>query len=473
MENNKALVWIRDDFRVNHNSALVYASENHDQVSTVYIFNPEDYEKKREAQRWWIYHSLINFKQELSKFNISLELLVGDEVQVLKKIKTADNVSLYWNKIPEPGEEKKETKIIKNFEEKNINYKFFKGNILSEHKEVTKDDGTPFKVFTPFWRVAEQVYLNKVPPKKSKTKKKNKKIFIFKQSSDLSKVLPNKNWFKKFEKYWTPSEIRSGKVLDELIEKKIGNYHKTRDYPSIEGTSKISPYLKHGQVHVEKIWESCQNIQNKNTGYRKFVNEIGWREFSHSLINYFPQMLKGNLRKEFDSFPWIENKKNLEAWKKGLTGYSIVDAGMRELYETGWIHNRVRMIVGSFLVKHLRIHWKEGEKYFRNTLLDFNVANNVASWQWVAGCGADAAPYFRIFNPILQGEKFDKDGTYVKHWVPELKNVPSKFIHRPWEMDDETQKSINIKIGKDYPLPIVDHAKAREQALKAFDKITK
>ena len=473
MENNKALVWIRDDFRVNHNSALAYASENHDQVSTVYIFNPEDYENKREAQRWWIYHSLINFKQELSKFNISLELLVGDEVQVFKKIKTADNVSLYWNKIPEPGEEKKETKIIKNFEEKNINYKFFKGNILSEHKEVTKDDGTPFKVFTPFWRVAEQVYLNKVPPKKSKTKKKNKKIFIFKQSSDLSKVLPNKNWFKKFEKYWTPSEIRSGKVLDELIEKKIGNYHKTRDYPSIEGTSKISPYLKHGQVHVEKIWESCQNIQNKNTGYRKFVNEIGWREFSHSLINYFPQMLKGNLRKEFDSFPWIENKKNLEAWKKGLTGYSIVDAGMRELYETGWIHNRVRMIVGSFLVKHLRIHWKEGEKYFRNTLLDFNVANNVASWQWVAGCGADAAPYFRIFNPILQGEKFDKDGTYVKHWVPELKNVPSKFIHRPWEMDDETQKSINIKIGKDYPLPIVDHAKAREQALKAFDKITK
>ena len=473
MENNKALVWIRDDFRVNHNSALAYASENHEQVSTVYIFNPEDYENKREAQRWWIYHSLINFKQELSKFNISLELLVGDEVQVLKKIKTADNVSLYWNKIPEPGEEKKETKIIKNFEEKNINYKFFKGNILSEHKEVTKDDGTPFKVFTPFWRVAEQVYLNKVPPKKSKTKKKNKKIFIFKETSDLSKVLPNKNWFKKFEKYWTPSEIRSGKVLDELIEKKIGNYHKTRDYPSIEGTSKISPYLKHGQVHVEKIWESCQNIQNKNTGYRKFVNEIGWREFSHSLINYFPQMLKGNLRKEFDSFPWIENKKNLEAWKKGLTGYSIVDAGMRELYETGWIHNRVRMIVGSFLVKHLRIHWKEGEKYFRNTLLDFNVANNVASWQWVAGCGADAAPYFRIFNPILQGEKFDKDGTYVKHWVPELKNVPSKFIHRPWEMDDETQKSINIKIGKDYPLPIVDHAKAREQALKAFDKITK
>ena len=263
MENNKALVWIRDDFRVNHNSALVYASENHDQVSTVYIFNPEDYENKREAQRWWIYHSLINFKQELSKFNISLELLVGDEVQVLKKIKTADNVSLYWNKIPEPGEEKKETKIIKNFEEKNINYKFFKGNILSEYKEVTKDDGTPFKVFTPFWRVAEQVYLNKVPSKKSKTKKKNKKIFIFKQSSDLSKVLPNKNWFKKFEKYWTPSEIRSGKVLDELIEKKIGNYHKTRDYPSIEGTSKILLTLNTDKFTSKKFGNHVRTFKIK------------------------------------------------------------------------------------------------------------------------------------------------------------------------------------------------------------------
>ena len=473
MENKKGLIWLRDDFRINHNNALVYASENHDQVSAVYIFNPEEYENKREAQRWWIYHSFINFKQELSKFNISLELLVGDEVKVLNKIKTTDKLCVYWNKIPEPDEEKKDNKIIKSFEEKKINYKFFKGNILSEYKEVTKNDGTPFKVFTPFWRVAEEVYLKKVPSRDSKLMKKNKKIFIFKQSSDLAKVLPNKNWFKKFEKYWIPSEINSDKVLKNLIDKKINNYHKTRDYPSIEGTSKISPYLKHGQIHVETIWKSCNNIENKNTGYRKFINEIGWREFSHSLINYFPQMLKGNLRKEFDSFPWVENKKYLEAWKKGMTGYSIVDAGMRELYETGWIHNRVRMIVGSFLVKHLRIHWKEGEKYFRNTLLDFNAANNVAGWQWVAGCGADAAPYFRIFNPILQGEKFDKDGTYVKQWVPELKNVPAKFIHRTWEMDEQTQKSINIQIGKDYPLPIVDHAKAREQALKAFDKITK
>ena len=184
-------------------------------------------------------------------------------------------------------------------------------------------------------------------------------------------------------------------------------------------------------------------------------------------------MLKGNLRKEFDKFPWINDKKKLSLWKKGMTGYPIVDAGMRELYETGWMHNRIRMVVGSFLVKHLRINWQEGEKYFRNCLFDFNEANNVAQWQWVAGCGADAAPYFRIFNPILQGEKFDKEGEYVKKWVPELKKVPQKFIHKPWEMEKKYQEAINTVIGKDYPKPIVIHEVARKEALEAFQSLKK
>ena len=200
---------------------------------------------------------------------------------------------------------------------------------------------------------------------------------------------------------------------------------------------------------------------------KKFLTEIGWREFSHSLINYFPNMLKENYSKKFDKFPWKKNDKFLSAWKIGQTGYPIVDAGMRELNNTGWMHNRVRMIVGSFLVKHLLIDWREGEKYFRNCLLDFSEANNVAGWQWVAGCGADAAPYFRIFNPILQGEKFDKDGSYVKKWVPELKNIPNKFIHKPWEYKDD----LHFQIGKNYPKPIVLHEAARAKALDAFQKI--
>ena len=173
------------------------------------------------------------------------------------------------------------------------------------------------------------------------------------------------------------------------------------------------------------------------------------------------------------NFPWIKNNEYLSAWKKGMTGYPIVDAGMRELYETGWMHNRLRMVVASFLIKHLRIHWKEGEKHFRNCLLDFNEANNVAQWQWVAGSGADAAPYFRIFNPILQGEKFDKDGEYTAKWVPELKNYPKEFLHKPWELEKKQQEKINIIIGKNYPSPIVIHEKARAAALNAFQTLRK
>jgi deoxyribodipyrimidine photo-lyase len=219
--------------------------------------------------------------------------------------------------------------------------------------------------------------------------------------------------------------------------------------------------------------EKCLEIKNKKIGFRKYINEIGWREFCHSLLHNFPEMERNNLRKDFDNFKWNKNEKLLLKWKKGLTGYPIVDAGMRELYETGWMHNRVRMIVASFLVKHLRIHWLEGEKYFRNTLLDFNIANNVSGWQWVAGTGADAAPYFRIFNPILQGEKFDAKGDYIKKWCPELKNIPNEFLHKPWEMPEELQKEKNIILGKTYPLPIVKHEEARNLALKAFQDLKK
>ena len=215
------------------------------------------------------------------------------------------------------------------------------------------------------------------------------------------------------------------------------------------------------------------NLSIQHTSASIIIQENADPDVQTDLINYFPEFLKGNYRKEFDKFPWVKSEKFLKAWKSGMTGYPIVDAGMRELYETGWMHNRIRMVVGSFLVKHLRINWTEGEKHFRNCLLDFNKANNVAQWQWVAGCGADAAPYFRIFNPILQGEKFDKDGIYVKKWVPELEKVPKKFIHKPWEMEIKYQEAIKTIIGKNYPKPIVIHEQARVAALKAFQSLKK
>ena len=469
----KAIVWIREDLRIENNPALSYASQNHEMVTALYIYNNKYFDKKREAQKWWLSKSLNFFKDSLKKFNISLEIISGDEIEVFSKIKKNDDVTVYWSKVYEPDVIAKGKKIRDLFIKNKVDYKYFKGNILIEFQDVTKDDGTPFKVFTPFWKKAEQRYLEKVPSKISKIKKLSKKFIYFKESTSPDEILPKKNWFKKFEKYWKPSEIEAKKYLQELIKNRITDYGDTRDIPGVDGTSKLSPFLKFGQIHVETIWNKCDEVMNKGKGYRKYVNELGWREFSHSLINYFPEMLKGNLRKNFDNFPWVKNEKFLKRWKQGMTGYPIVDAGMRELYETGWMHNRVRMVVASFLVKHLRIHWMEGEKHFKNCLVDYNEASNVAQWQWVAGCGADAAPYFRIFNPILQGIKFDTDGIYTKKWVPELKNMPKEFLHKPWELEKKYQEQIKTIIGKDYPAPIVVHEEARASALKAFQSIKK
>ena len=467
------IFWIREDFRIGNNQALSFATNNHENVVALYIYNNNEFDNKREAQKWWLFKSLESIKTELSKFKINLEILKGDELDIFSNLKKKDDVCIYWNKIYEPDVISKGKKIRDLFIKNEIEYKYFKGNILNEFQEVTKNDGTPFKVFTPFWRTAEQIYLNQPPSKNYTVKKKTKAINFFKNSLDLKNILPNKKWYEKFDKYWKVSENDSQKILKDLLENKIKDYGSNRDIPSINGTSRLSPYLKFGQIHVNTVWKKCSELKSKGLGYRKYINELGWREFSHSLINYFPEFLKGNFRKEFDKFPWAKNEKFLKAWKKGMTGYPIVDAGMRELYETGWMHNRIRMVVGSFLVKHLRINWIEGEKHFRNCLLDFNKANNVAQWQWVAGCGADAAPYFRIFNPILQGEKFDKEGIYVKKWVPELNKVPAKFIHKPWEMEIKYQEAIKTIIGKDYPQPIVIHEKARAAALDAFQSLKK
>ena len=468
MQNSIGIFWLRDDFRLVRNDALSFASQNHEKIVVVYLYK-KDFLNYREAQKWWLYKSIENFKKDLGEKNISLEVLECASFQsgfdiILKE----KNVSIYWNKIYEPNYLNFDLKISKILDSKQVNYKIFKGNLLNEAHEVKKNDGTPFKVFTPFWKTAEKFYLDKGHDKKNLVQAKKAKINLFKNNFKITSILPKIKWYSKFEKYWNPSEKEALSKIKKFIKEAITNYGSNRDIPGIEGTSKISSYLASGHIHVETIWEEVQKIEKKSTGYRKYVNEIGWREFSHSLINYFPEMLKGNLRKEFDKFPWQTNKKFLNFWKKGMTGYPIVDAGMRELWETGWMHNRVRMITASFLVKHLRIHWQEGEKHFRDCLLDFNEANNIAGWQWVAGCGADAAPYFRIFNPILQGEKFDPKGEYVKKWVPELKNVPNEFIHKPWELNQNIE---GFELGKTYPKPIVVHEEARNEALKAFKSL--
>ena len=466
MDKKIGLFWLRDDFRFTKNKGLIEATINHDQVVVFYLYKKITY-KEREAQKWWLSKSLSNFQKKLDHLNINLEIIETDSFKNFfdKLIKKKD-IAIYWNTVYEPDYLKFDDYLFSNFKNKNIQHKRFKGNALNEINEIKKNDGTPFKVFTHFWRTAEKKYIEKIPSKDKLIKKCKKKINYFKNCIEPKKILPKQNWFNNFEKIWNPDEQNALKELQIFIKDRITNYSEGRNFPNIDGTSKLSPFIKFGQLHVETIWIECIKKKSKTIGTLKFLAEIGWREFNHSLINHFPNMLKNNYSKKFDKFPWEKNSKFLDAWKKGLTGYPIVDAGMRELYSTGWMHNRVRMIVGSFLVKHLLIDWKDGEKYFRNCLLDYSPANNVAGWQWVAGSGADAAPYFRIFNPILQGEKFDKEGEYVKKWVPELKSLSKKFIHKPWELNDE-----KFKLGRDYPFPIVKHEEARVKALNAFKKI--
>ena len=465
-KNEIGLFWLREDFRFKKNYGLHAATKNHKKVVVFYLFKESKF-INQGAQRWWVSKSLNLFEKKLSILNINLEIINTNSYKSFfeKLFENKKDFAVYWNKVYEPKYLKFDNYLKKNFERKGINFRIFKGNILNEYHEIKKGDGTPFKVFTPFWKNAERYYLDKIPSKEQKIVKCERKISFFKKTISSDKILPKKSWYKKFENYWSPGEENALKKLESFIKNGISDYSNIRNYPIMPGTSKLSPFIKHGQIHVETIWEECNKLRKINTN--KFLAEIGWREFNHSLINNFPHMINGNYSKKFDKFPWEKNLKYLSAWKKGLTGYPIVDAGMRELYSTGWMHNRVRMIVGSFLVKHLLISWVEGEKYFRSCLLDFNEANNISGWQWVAGCGADAAPYFRIFNPILQGEKFDKDGSYVKKWVPELKNVPKKFIHKPWELNDKNILKLNV----DYPSPIVVHENARSKALDAFKKI--
>ena len=466
MQKKIGIFWLREDFRVKKNYALSSLTKKYENVVAMYAYDDSKF-KHKSAQRWWVSRSIEEFKKTLNDLNINLQIVkVKDLKFFFDNLTKKNDFAIYWNRVYEPDYLYFDDYLKKVLEKKGIDFKIFKGNVLNEFNEIKKNDQTPFKVFTPFWRAAEKYYLEKVPSSNIKVTKCKKKYSYFKNEISEKDILPKSTWYKKFENDWKPNEKEALQNLKDFINNNISNYSDNRNFPSLKGTSKLSPFIKHGQLHVETIWDEVKNLGNKN-GAHKFLAEIGWREFGHSLINNFPYMLKGNYSKKFNKFPWAKNASFLNAWKKGLTGYPIVDAGMRELYKTGWMHNRVRMIVGSFLVKHLLIHWIEGEKHFRDCLLDFSEANNVSGWQWVAGCGADAAPYFRIFNPILQGEKFDKNGDYVKKWIPEIKNVPKKFIHKPWEY----KNALDFTIGKDYPSPIVNHESARKLALEAFKKI--
>ena len=469
MSNNINILWFRKDLRLMDNPALVEANLNAE-IIPIFILddtNPEE-NKMGAASRVWLYHSLKSLNISLQK---KINFYSGDPVKIISELINNYNINgVYWNRCYEPWEICRDKKIKDLLKIKKVKAKSFNGSLIREPWEVLKEDQTPYKVFTALYKKA---YLNsdiKVEVINEPTKINYSTKIFSSNTLDTLKLLPNLSWADNIIKYWQVGEKNAYLKMTEFFKKGIDDYKEGRNFPFKKNVSRLSPHIHFGEISPKQLWVKAKSISsNKNTEH--FVSEICWREFSYYLLYHFPNLPKDNLQKKFNNFPWKDNNYYFDSWKKGKTGYPIIDAGMRELYETGYMHNRVRMIVASFLVKNLLIHWHKGERWFWDCLFDADLANNSASWQWVAGSGADAAPYFRIFNPVTQGVKFDVDGQYTKQYVPELKDMPNKYLFSPWEAPDDVLNKANVVLGGNYPKPIIDIKESREKALYSFSLI--
>lgn len=472
----KIIVWFRQDLRLIDNPALFHAAQE-GQIIPLYIYDQEDKNIRAlgGASKWWLHNSLTHLDQSLKEIKSTLILKQGSAFNILEKLVAEENIEgLYWNRCYEPYAIKRDQQIKEAFTQKNIDVQNFNGNLLFEPWEIKNKQGGFYKVFSAFWR---QCLENELPFREFPIPAlKNQASSIDSDKLEDWDLLPKKpNWAKDFKNHWQIGEKAALKKLENFLEHKIQFYAQYRDIPEKKSTTTLSPHLHFGEISPRTIIYHLNNLEKTNPILQQNINklksEIGWREFSYSLLYYYPTLMESPLNKKFDKFDWQNDAGLLEKWQKGLTGYPLIDAGMRELWKTGYMHNRVRMVVASFLTKHLLIHWAEGEKWFWDTLVDADLANNSASWQWVAGSGADAAPYFRIFNPITQSEKFDPNGIYIRQWVPELSDLPNKYIHTPWKTPEPILKKAHIKLGVTYPTPIIDHHFARERALETYKKL--
>lgn len=466
-----ALFWFRQDLRCSDNPALALACKNHDQLIPLYIKEPKPALPMGEAQQWWLHHSLSSLKNDLKAVHLDLYLREADPLILLKDLIAQHQIdAVYWNRCYEPMHITRDQQIKAQLKALGVKVISCNGSLLQEPWDISNQNGSYFKVFTPYWRQAIRqmqerslIHIADWPAKHD----------IPSATLEEWNLLPfAPNWAKEFAQDWQPGEAGATLKLNHFIAEQLNGYKEKRNEPGVPGTSRLSPHLHFGEISPQQIWGAIQlamqdpdcNLLSAQT----YAAELGWREFSYHLLYHYPQLMDSNFKPQFDRFPWQNNEAALQRWQKGLTGYPIVDAGMRELWRTGYMHNRVRMIVASFLTKDLMIDWRKGAAWFWDTLLDADLASNSASWQWVAGSGADAAPYYRIFNPVLQGEKFDPDGIYVKRWVPELFSVATQWIHKPWLAPKGT---LSLTLGVDYPFPIVDHAIARQEALLNYSRL--
>ena len=472
---NPIIHWFRQDLRLADNPALAEAAASGRPVLPLYILDDDSRAPRAPgaASRWWLHHSLAALDESLRALGNRLILRRGRAQAVLRDLIAECGAStIHVTRSTQCNDSD-----LAGFANQNgVELRVFEGALLLPPETVVNKQGRPYKVFTPFYKAC----LDRLPLGAPVSAPKRLRAPASPPAGDPLhqwRLCPSKpNWSAGWLEIWKPGETGALARLDTFLSHSVADYATQRDRPDKAGTSQLSPHLHFGEVSPRLCWQRAllhaERIDvNADTGVRSFLRELSWREFSHHMIHHWPTLPEKPFRPEFARFPWTDDEAAFRCWQRGLTGYPIVDAGMRELWDTGWMHNRVRMITASFLVKHLLIPWQRGAAWFWDTLVDADLANNSASWQWVAGCGADAAPYFRIFNPMLQGQKFDPDGAYARRWVPELAPLPARHIHDPWNAPGQILRDAGISLGETYPLPIVDHATARRRALSTFGRL--
>jgi deoxyribodipyrimidine photo-lyase len=465
-----AILWFRKDLRLDDNKALHAAIDQGGGVIPVYIREPKapNVGPLGGAQEWWLHHSLQALKASLRKLDSDLVLLSGSPAEVLGELARATGAgTVFINRAYERDTIDRE--IRSDIEKHGLRLSAFHGKLLQTPGRVRTGSGGPFKVFTPFWNAMQKLG-EPHEPLDAPASIPAPQSFPKGEELESWNLLPVKpDWAADFHHYWTPGEQGAKDKLEDFIDRELHDYKRGRDLPAVNATSTLSAHLTHGEISPARLWHSTRGLPPRaaeNVGH--FRRELAWRDFCYSLLAEQPRLDEENWDHKFDGMQWHYDEAEFAAWTRGQTGYPIVDAGMRQLWKYGFMHNRVRMITASFLIKDLMIDWRKGEKWFRNALVDADPANNAGNWQWVAGSGADASPFFRIFNPILQGEKFDADGDYVREHVPELAKLGNKYIHRPFDAPDHLLREAGIELGKTYPKPIIDHGFARDRALAAY-----
>lgn len=472
------LVWFRDDLRVDDNPALLAASQSTAPVLCFFCFDRSLKRSLGAASRWWLHYSLARLGEALAQRGGALHLLKGDAADCVPELSRKTGAkAIHWNRRYSADAIKQDKVLKAQLSDAGLDVRSFNAHLLYEPWTLKTGSGGPYRVFTPFSRAARASGLPQQPVRAAKKLNGFKGDVGNLQLDDLKLLPTDPDWSEGLQERWTPGTDGARKRLARFTTESLNGYPDDRNIPGMDATTGLSPHLRFGEISPREVWHAAEVAQANRDSVFKFHQELLWREFSYHLLFHYPDLHETNHQPKFDAFPWVKidegkGKDNLRAWQKGLTGYPIVDAGMRELWTTGWMHNRVRMVVGSFLVKHLLIDWRHGENWFWDTLVDADPASNAASWQWIAGSGADAAPYFRVFNPVLQGEKFDSDGTYTRRWVPELHTLSKKFLHKPWEAPACELRDAKVQLGETYPYPIVDHKQARDRALAAFKSLS-